>query len=240
MDDGRIDLYVFDLEPADRRVAAMARLLSDDEAERAARFARAADRDRWTVSRGSLRRALSRYVGLEPARIHFAEGRNGKPVLGPGVAADPLHFNLSHSGGVGLLAVTRVAPVGADVEAERDIADRDRVAMRFFSPAEQAAYASVPAARRRRAFYDAWTRKEAVIKATGEGLSADLSAFDVTLLPGETACVLADRGPNRDAGQWRIFALRPRPGYVGAVALQTAQDVFIRRVDDAPDFGSPT
>ena len=238
MNDRHIDLIIVELDRGNAGVEACRTRLSDDERARAARFVRDRDRRRWIVSRGELRRVLGEACGIAPAAVSFVAGHNGKPLLGDHRGEPPLHFNLSHSGALAVVGLTRVGPVGVDVEAARHMADRDAVVARFFSAAEQAAYRRLPVAARSTAFYDGWTRKEAVIKATGEGLSADLGAFDVSLTPDEPPRMLAVRGRAAAARRWQLFSHRPREGYTVAVAIE-AEDVVDLRIHTEPAFTSP-
>ena len=155
--------------------------------------------------------------------LRFHEQEFGKPALDAGVSGGDLHFNLSHSHDLAVVAVTDIAPVGVDVEFERTIPDWESVASRFFSPQEQAQLAAIDAGQRQHAFYNCWTRKEAVIKATGEGLSARLDSFDVSLLPNAGAEVLADRRGGSTEGRWQMQHIEPKPGYVGAVAMRSSR-----------------
>ena len=226
--DRRIDLTIIELDRDTACVEDCHGRLSDDEKVRAARFVRERDRERWIVSRGELRRVLGDACGSDARSVSFVAGHNGKPMLGDQRGDSPLHFNLSHSGALAVVALTRVGPLGVDVEATRRIADRDAVVARFFSEAEQAAYRALPEEARGVAFYNGWTRKEAVIKATGEGLSADLGAFDVSLAPDEPPRTLAVGGSVAAARRWQLFSLRPCEGYTVAVAIQARAAVSLR------------
>lgn len=202
-------------------------IISDDERERAGRFAFQELRDRWSVSRAGLRAIVASYVGSSPRQLRFASEELGKPVLADSCAGAGLHFNLSHSDNLAVVAVTKIAPIGVDVELVRSIPDWRGVAGRFFSRSENAALARVDERQREHAFYNCWTRKEAVIKTTGEGLSARLDAFDVSLVPGEPATVLCDRRGADQMQPWRLQHLDPADGFVGAVATQCPNEVTV-------------
>lgn len=195
----------------------LAALLSADEQARAARYKIAVVRNHFVVSRGVLRQLLARYLLLEPARIQFDVGAQGKPAT----AGQPeFHFNLAHSGELALIAVTKNQPVGVDVEQLRPLPDREMIARRFFSPAEFAALQTVAPAKQTRAFFNAWTRKEAFIKALGKGLSHPLDAFDVSLTPGKPARLQRIAGNPKAAAGWTLAHLEPAPGYIGALAVE--------------------
>lgn len=214
---GVVDIWRLPLDSPPATAAELARLMSPDEAMRACRFRRERDRRRFTVCRATLRLLLGGYLGQRPAAIRFAYGRHDKPRL-----ADPtagrLEFNLSHSSSLALVAVTAGCPVGIDVEALRPLPDAPALAERFFSAAERAALAAYPEGERERAFYRCWTRKEAYLKAVGDGVAARLDRFDVSLEPGN-ARLLAVGGDQALADTWSLAHIEPGAGYVGALAL---------------------
>ena len=199
-------------------------LLSDAERERAARFHFDIHRRRYVVSHGALRRILAEELGVAPAALVFSEGERGKPGL---PAHAELHFNLSHSASCALVALTRAAPVGVDVEQRRPMEYAETIARRYFSPAEIVAFDALPAAERLRAFYRCWTRKEAYLKATGEGLALPLVGFDVTLAPDEPARFLRVDDRHEPETGWALFDLRPAGDFAAALALPLT-DVRVR------------
>ena len=197
-------------------VARLAGSLSAEERERSERFRRTADRERFIVGRGVLRSLLGAYLDQAPERVEFSYGRHGKPALAAGAPA----FNLSHSRDLALFALVRGSQVGIDLEYLREGVACQRIAERFFSRAEVADLASVPAPLLTRAFFNCWTRKEAYLKARGEGIRADLDSFTVTLRPEAPAALLSsDRGPEETA-RWQLHVVDPGPGYVGALCVQ--------------------
>ena len=167
---------------------------------------------------------------MSPSAISLIEF--GKPVLDSKVSGVDLHFNLSRSCDLAIVAVTDIGPVGVDVEFERSIPDWASVASRFFSPHEQAQLADVDAGQRQHAFYYCWTRKEAVIKATGEGFSGHLNHFDVSLMPNAGAEVLADRRGGCTEGRWQMHHIEPKPGYVGAIAIRSSRAIELNHNSD--------
>jgi 4'-phosphopantetheinyl transferase len=227
---GRGEVHVWrtalDLDPP--RVAALAESLSPDERDRAARFHFERDRVRFTVARGVLRALLGRYLHLPAPALAFDYGAHGKPALAAAAVARAawespgaeVRFNVSHSAGVALCAVTRGRDVGVDVEGLRADFATDEIAERFFSPAERAALRALPAEARCAAFFACWTRKEAYIKARGLGLSLALDAFDVSLAPGAPAALLATRDEAGARDRWLLRALDPGPDLAGAVVAE--------------------
>ncbi len=198
-------------------VGRMRRLLADDERARADRFRFERDRSRYTVGRALLRSLLGRYLGSAPEDVQFEYGAYDKPHL---AGAGPW-FNLSHSGTVALYALTTAAEVGIDVELDDADFARERIAERFFSPAEVAVLRSLPESRQPRAFLNCWTRKEAFIKARGDGLSLPLDSFDVTLAPAAPAALVRTAWSREEPGRWRLQDLSDRhAGYIAALALR--------------------
>jgi 4'-phosphopantetheinyl transferase len=199
------------------QLAMLSACLADDEGERARRFAFETDRLRFIAARGLLRVVLSRYVSLAPAEIQFRQGHAGKPAfLRP--AGTPVTFNLSHSGGLALIAVGCEREVGVDVERIDETLAFEELEDDVLSPAEREALHAEPPVSRRAAFFARWARKEALVKACGTGLSAPLSTLDLTGDPGPRSL---PAGFCADAGRsWLVRALRPAEGYAGAVAAE--------------------
>jgi 4'-phosphopantetheinyl transferase len=194
--------------------------LSADERGRAARYHFEADREAFVVGRGLLRSLLGRYLGLTPAAIRFDYSRYGKPSLAAGTGGDALQFNVSHSHRVALYALTRSRRVGVDVELLNERHASAEVAERFFSAAEAAALRALPPGERTLGFFNCWTRKEAYIKALGEGLSHPLQGFTVSLKPGAPAMLLEAAGDSLAVSHWVFRELLPGPLYVGALAVE--------------------
>jgi 4'-phosphopantetheinyl transferase len=192
--------------------------LTPDERQRAQRFHFEHDRLRYVVARGVLRDILGRYLRRPPALIRFAYNEYGKPALAEDEGG--LRFNVSHSKDAALYAFTRGREVGVDIESLRDDFASLEIAERFFSRLEMDALGSLPTHLRTQAFFNCWTRKEAYIKALGEGLSHPLDCFAVTLKPHEQArLVSTDRDPS-EAARWAIIDLNPFQGYAAALAIR--------------------
>ncbi len=198
--------------------------LSTDEQERAARFHFEADQLRFIVSHAALRQILGTYVDRPARDMRFAYGPKDKPRLVDECGGREVRFNLSHSGDVALLAVTGAREVGVDVERIRALADRDRLARRFFSPQEVAVLERLPSESRSEAFFTCWTRKEAYLKALGGGISIGLDQFDVSPVPGEPAALLSHRSDPGETTRWTLHDIRPGPGYAGALAVEAPCD----------------
>lgn len=194
------------------------RCLSADEIQRANRFYRARDRQRYVAARGLLRSILSLYVEDDPENLRFSYGSHGKPALittKSGVPTD-VQFNLSHSGGLALYALARGREVGVDVEEIREIPDADAVSKRFFSREECHALQSLPDRKRAAGFFRCWTRKEAYVKGIGTGLSHPLESFNVW----DTDTPVLLRDPDESNTRWRLYDVHPARGFTGAIAVE--------------------
>jgi 4'-phosphopantetheinyl transferase len=208
------------LDPAASCLEYLRHTLSADELQRAARFHFPRDRRRFTVARGVLRDILSCYLGVPPSELGFRYSAYGKPALADDFDAAGVRFNISHSHEMALFAVTCGREVGIDIEYLGREIRGEEIAEHFFSAQERANLRALPAETKHRAFFNCWTRKEAYIKAHGEGLSLPLDQFDVSLAPGEPAALLATRSDPREALRWSLQALTPGPGYVAALAVE--------------------
>lgn len=197
--------------------ARFASLLADDEGARAGRFAFENLRDSYTLARGSLRILLGRALGAAPESIRFRYGEKGKPTL-----AEPgrLRFNSSHSGGLALVALTLDCEIGVDIEQIRPLHDLQAVAARYFCAEEAAELMSLAEHQREAAFFRCWTRKEAYVKAIGDGLSAPLDGFAVSLQPGAGARMIHLGGDIRAAAAWSLRDLPVASGYAAALAYR--------------------
>jgi 4'-phosphopantetheinyl transferase len=210
------------------RIELDASCLSPDEHARAARFHRARDRERFVAGRAWLRHVLSRYVGTAPARLELTAGPHGKPALAPQHAA--LQFNLAHTGSLALLALTRAGAVGVDVEAIAPMAELSAIAQRQFAAAEWQRWSALAERDRLQAFYACWTRKEAYVKALGDGLLAPLDAFEVAFEPDRAAALLSVDGSTHEAARWTMWSVDTEPGHCAAVVVR-GRALALRRID---------
>lgn len=214
---GEIHVWRVALDPPPPVVAELAALLSPDETARAERFHFPRHRRRYSVGRGVLRRLLGAYLGVDPRRLRFAYGERDKPRLAE--PATRLEFNLSNSSDLALIATGEGGELGVDLEALRPMDDALAISERFFSASERTALAACPAGERDDAFFRCWTRKEAYVKAVGDGIALGLDRFDVSLEPGAAARFVALEGDPGRAADWSLYHLDPGPGYVGALAV---------------------
>lgn len=201
-------------------------LLSVDERERAGRFHFARDRNTYTAAHGALREILGGYLDVAPAALQFTIGHAGKPALSAPFDQHGIQFNLSHSGEIVLIAVARHRAVGVDVERWDSSIEHLALAEQFFSSHERLALASLAsvADATNIGFFQAWSRKEAYLKATGAGITEGLHHFDVSLRPGEPAELLADRTDAAALHRWQMSAIDVGSGYSGALVAERPMD----------------
>ena len=208
-----------DASPAD--LSALKKTLSPQEMKRAQQFRFEKDRNRFIAGRGLVRSLLGRYLQLRPADLEFAEGPHGKPFLSGALAESRLHFNLAHSENRVLIGLTRVGIIGVDIERIRPLDGVDELVGRFFSTREKSAFQKLPPKRRSAAFFRLWTRKEAWLKGTGEGLGQLSKVAEVSFLPTkpEQSIILPD---DRQSGAcWIVQDLKSSRGFAAAMAIYT-------------------
>jgi 4'-phosphopantetheinyl transferase len=213
-----VDLWAVDLDA--EQSFQYESLLSTDEQERAGLFRFAHDRHRYIVGRGRLRQLVGHYLALPPAHVTFAYTEYGKPYLPPQPGQSDLRFNVTHSQQFALLAFAWGRRLGVDIEVIRPSSDLGDLVGRFFAPAEVTAWEAVPQQQQVEAFFCGWTRKEAFIKAIGEGLSYPLDRFMVSLHPTEPARLLAIAGNPAAAQKWEMASLRPFPQTIAAIVVE--------------------
>ncbi len=219
--DDAIEVVVARLDVEPGAVRASAALLSDPERERASRFAFDRDRHRFIVARALLRGLLGARLAVRPDSIELVKEGRGKPALAPRFAGSDLRFNVSHCADLAVYAFARGREIGIDVEAVRFLRDADDLAACFFSRRENEAYLALDPRARPLGFFNCWTRKEAFVKALGEGLYYPLDRFDVSLAPGEPARLLRVAGTAGDRCGWRMASFTPAPGSVAAVVVES-------------------
>jgi 4'-phosphopantetheinyl transferase len=186
--------------------------LAPDELARANRFHFQRDRNSFVATRGVLRDLLGRYLDRSPAELEFDYSPRGKPCLRATPLGRSVPFNVSHSHGLALLAFAPGRHVGVDVELIRRDFACEEIAKRYFSPQEVAELDALPPSSRAEGFFLCWTRKEAYVKARGEGLHIPLDSFHVSLSPGRPVSLQSS-----DSSHWVLRSLRPDPQFAGAV-----------------------
>lgn len=216
------DLVVARLDCSPLAVANALYVLVEEERERAARFLAERERRRFLVARATLRRLLGERLGVSPRAVRLTTGEHGKPALARPFSESGLRFNVSHSEDLAVYGFARGREIGVDVEAVRSIEDAEAIVRRFFSRNECSAFLALDPVDRPLAFFRCWTRKEAFIKAIGEGLSHPLHAFDVSLKPDDPARLLRVGNRSGNESGWTLDAFDPGPGFVGAFVVQAS------------------
>jgi 4'-phosphopantetheinyl transferase len=215
-----IHLWAVALDPEAEEVERLAHSLAADERERAGRFHFDRHRRQYTVGRGAQRELLGAYHGVAAAAVRFGYGPRGKPFLAAPADAGRLCFNLSNSHELALVGFVRGLEIGVDVEHHKPMSDLEQIAERFFSLSEREALRRLPAEQKPQGFFNCWTRKEAYLKAVGEGLAAPLDSFAVTLAPGEPPRMLTLEGDAARAARWHLQSFQLAADYVGALAIE--------------------
>ncbi len=211
-----VDVWAVALELDDAAALAKRRLLSDDESARADRFRHERHRRRFIAGRAALREILAMLLAADAAAITFDYGLRGKPSLASQWQDSGLEFNLTNSGELALIAVTRSRAVGVDVECLRRPRDFTGLAQRFFAAAEHEALLQMSDAEQVAGFFRLWTRKEALLKAVGTGLATPLNQVVVNAEANSPPQLIAYNGPGTN--DWSLGHLEPAAGYLGALA----------------------
>jgi 4'-phosphopantetheinyl transferase len=212
-----IHVWRASLDPPARQLEGLLRVLSDAERSRAAQLCFDRDRRWFIAGRGVVRRILGSYLTILPDRLQFHASPTGRPALSASQGGG-VEFSVSHSRGLILCAVTCDQRIGIDVERIRTLSSMACTAERVLSPREHAVFQALAHEQRRAAFFRGWTRKEAYLKACGEGLSRSPDRVDVSLPPFEPARRLIVDGDPGASSRWWLRDLAPAPGYVAALA----------------------
>lgn len=183
--------------------------LDPAEQERARRFKADILSRRYIVAHVGMRDILAKYLGSSTASIDLVQPLNQKPFLRPKANQRDLHFNLSHSHEVAILAVSQTWSVGVDIEHIRPIPDVIKLAKRFFAKSEYEMLLTVDPEQQLALFFQIWTAKEAFLKAQGLGISNQLSKFSVTL-------------------EWTMHRLSTLPEYEGTLAVKNISEHSLR------------
>ncbi|MGH8563586.1 MAG: 4'-phosphopantetheinyl transferase family protein [Gammaproteobacteria bacterium] len=210
-----VHVWQLGLEPLGEPMSDLASCLSQDERERAARFRFAIHRRRWVAARMAMRQVLARYTGATPASLRFRYDAHGKPALLP--PHDKVHFNLTHSHDLGLLAIAP-GPVGIDAERVDRRTDLEALMRHVASEDEREALFRCPVAEKRAGFFRLWTRKEAYIKGRGLGLSLPLRAITVPVTALQGTGDIRVEAEWDDRKPWRLWDLEVPPSYTASLA----------------------
>jgi 4'-phosphopantetheinyl transferase len=210
LDVGEVRVLCASLDLSERRLRKIARTLSPDELDRAARFHFCRDKDRFIARRGLLRELLGSQVQIASDCLVFSAGPFGKPALVTPVGGRSLHFSQAHSGALAVFALSCEGAVGVDVEFVRNLPDLPALVSTVCSDREQVEWQSLPEPRRLQAFFDVWTRKEAFLKGTGQGLSKPPREIEVPLRQCEPDQPLPVFDQAREVPDWSLRSLSTR------------------------------
>jgi 4'-phosphopantetheinyl transferase len=213
-----IHVWTAELAPAIGHSADYRRLLSTSEMERALKFRRPEIRDQFIITRGILRTLLGHYLAIDPAAVEITYEASGKPVL----ASPGLYFNVTHSEELAAFAFTRMGKIGIDIEVVRPRVNIAGIVERYFTRGELAAFQATPLQLQEQTFFTMWTRKEALLKASGLGIQA-LELCEVTIQPGQPARVLKLMDDENCEDRWLLKDLPIAQGYAAAIALELPQ-----------------
>ena len=220
----RVRIWKVDLAQPVDDVRRCETLLSSDERQRASAFRVEHAKRAFVLARWALRTIASQYLQVPPNTVDFVYGEYGKPALSPARHQSDLQFNVSHSGDLSMLAFCHGRRVGIDVEQIRTVPEAESIAARYFAPAECALLTSTPGHRYQETFFQIWTRKEAALKATGDGITHGLNTPDVSESlsasgPRSAACQAAHAG-----AEWIITDVQTEPTYAAAVAVEVGRN----------------
>ncbi|HLJ10894.1 MAG TPA: 4'-phosphopantetheinyl transferase superfamily protein [Planctomycetaceae bacterium] len=215
---GLVHVWCLPLDLADASIEDLHATLSPDESERAARFLFDRHRRRFIACRGQVREIIAAYLNERPQHVCFRYGSAGKPALDAPWNDSGITFNISNSHELAICALAIDRELGVDIEHIREPRDFDGLAAQFFARAEVDSLQSLLPEERLEAFFNCWTRKEAVLKAVGTGLSFPLDRVIVTVAPNELPSVLSYDGNAAAPVEWWLHCIDPAPGYIGALA----------------------
>ena len=210
------------LDQSEDLVRTLEEHLCEDEARLAGRYRRDLDRIRYVVAHGALREVLAGYTGQTPRDIAFGHTTTGKPFLADDRRKQPFQFSLSHSGEWAVVGLALSADLGIDIEQIDPDVKAEAVARRFFSRSESEGLRNMPLGQRSVAFFAAWTRKEAYVKARGVGIADRLSSFSVSVDPELIPILLDDSMDPHGPLHWRIYDLDIAEGYAAAIVAEGA------------------
>jgi 4'-phosphopantetheinyl transferase len=230
-----VDLWMTRTDHRAQKVAELAVMLSADERAQGEIRAPRSGYERFVLNRGMLRVILGKYLDIEPGAVEFTYGVNGKPRLAESFTSGNLHFNLSHSGGIALVAVTKDQRVVVDVERMKLRPDFTELSKRVLTNREHEKLTNSMYASQRKIFYRFWVRKESYLKGTGAGLSFPVYDVDVSITSYRTDQPVTIPIVNGQPVPWRIFDLR-LPDFGGtAVGALAVEGIANKRNEELAD-----
>ena len=233
-----VHLWLVPLDLSSVELDLLETTLSEIERERTVRFRFDTQRKRYIASHGWLRRILGGYLAIHPEALAYEHSARGKPSLACAGRMSGLEFNMAHSEHLALIAVGRHLRIGVDLEWVRPLEDAAELVARFFSKRESAAFQELPDHLKPSAFFNLWTRKEAWLKATGEGIAHLLDQVEVSFEPGKPAQLLTLPTHYSTAEKWSIYDIAVQPGFTAALAVNSTRvQPQLRSINDFKGVG---
>lgn len=220
----KVDIWKIPLDAAKYDLSACFTALDAKEQARAQRFVFEHIRQRFIMSHYALRKILGDYLALKPEAIHYEFSQRNKPFVADAQNPNDLQFNLSHSQDFAIVGITHNVSIGVDVEYREKTLDYLALAQRFFAKEEIESLLQLEPSEQRQGFFNCWTRKEAFIKAIGQGLHYSLKKFAVSLTPGQPAHIIRIEPELANGNQWTLCGFEPQSDYVAAFACQQTVD----------------
>lgn len=214
--DNEIHIYQTYLDKPPSEIDNFRKILSQDELQKADRYKFDSDRNNYITCRAILRNILSQYSDFSPDEIIFSYTDKGKPYLN----GNEIKFNLAHTNSYAAYAIIKEKEVGIDLEYVRRIPDALKIASRYFSSAEINELKEISETELDRAFLNCWTRKEAFIKATGDGLSYPLADFSISL-NSDLPEILYIKGKLSEIKEWSLYNVKVESDYVSSLAVMS-------------------
>ena len=218
---GEIHIWCISLRQSLYRFTELSQLLSEDERLRVKRFRFRKDQQAFVIRRGLLRRVFGDCLSTDPKKIDIYYGDHGKPEITNPFENANIQFNLSHSGNLILLALTLDQRIGVDIEFIHDMPEINQIAEIILSELEYPIFQKLSPEDKKEAFFHYWTRKEAITKAIGIGLSQPPNSITTSISPGKPASLITLRKDKNEDSSWLIQSLNLNPDYAAAIALET-------------------
>jgi len=229
LDNKHIHVWYININDYINSIPELISKIDKQETKRAHQFKFDKDRNCFICSHAILRILLGKYCNCDTTKITYDYTVNNKPIL---TYDKNLHFNLSHSSHRAIIAFTKNRPIGIDIEYMQEKETLDNLAKRFFSSQEYNEYKLLPEQHKTQGFYNAWTRKEAVVKAIGIGITCSLKSFSINLTPGSKAKLLSMHNQN-DVTNWQLYGFNPEEKYCAAIAWHGPQKMILgHKTDD--------
>lgn len=215
--DDEIHLWRVNLDISSEKIAELSNNLSLDEIARANHFKFEEHKNHFIAARGFLRQIISNYLQILSNEIVFNYSDRGKP----SIQNDNLQFNISHSQDLALYAFCHNHLIGVDLEYLRDDVEYDKIAQRFFTPAESEFISKLSLAKQKQTFFHFWTIKEAYLKATGEGLGGGLETVEIDCNADLEVQVKAIFKSGLQNNDWFFSSFIPQNDFIATVAINT-------------------